>query len=74
MLIDGGYTEEAATLMEYAVGTRTDISRTYYRLAEYYVSRRESDKIQWLKDTADGLHSSNRSIILKHLKETYPDI
>ncbi len=73
-LITAGYADEAATLMEFAVSTRTDISRTYYQLADYYVSRRESEKIQWLKDTADGLLSSNRSIILNHLKETYPDI
>ena len=73
-LITAGYADEAATLMEFAVSTRTDISRTYYQLADYYVSRRESEKIHWLKDTADGLLSSNRSIILNHLKETYPDI
>ena len=74
ILIAAGHTKEAAILMEFAVSTQTDISRTYYQLAEYYVSRRESEKIQWLKDTAEGLRSSNRSIIMKHLKETYPDI
>lgn len=73
-LIAAGYAKEAAILMEFAVSTQTDISRTYYQLAEYYVSRRESEKIQWLKDTAEGLRSSNRSIIMNHLKETYPDI
>ena len=74
VLIAASYAKEAAILMEFAVSTQTDISRTYYQLAEYYVSRRESEKIQWLKDTADGLQSSNRIIILNHLKETYPDI
>lgn len=74
VLIAAGYTEDAAILMEFAVSTRTDISRTYYQLAEYYVSRRESEKIQWLKDTVEGLRSSNRNIILNHLRETYPDI
>lgn len=74
ILSAAGYTAEAATLMEFAVSTRTDVSRTYYQLADYYVSRRESEKIQWLKDTADGLRSSNRNVILNHLKEMYPDI
>lgn len=74
VLIAAGYVKEASILMEFAVSTRTDISRTYYQLAEYYVSQRESEKIQWLKDTADGLRSSNRSIILNRLKEMYPDI
>lgn len=73
-LIAAGYAKEAAILMEFAVSTHTDISRTYYQLAEYYVSQRESEKIQWLKDMADGLRSSNRSTILNHLKEMYPDI
>ncbi len=74
ILITAGYCKEAAILMEFAIGTQTDISRTYYQLADYYVSRRESGKIQWLKDTAAGLRSSNRSIIMNHLKEMYPDI
>ncbi len=73
-LIAAGYAGEAAILMEFAVSTQTDISRTYYQLAEYYVSQRESEKIQWLKDTAAGLRSSNRNIIMNHLKELYPDI
>ena len=73
-LIAAGYAKEAAILMEFAVSTQTDISRTYYQLAEYYVSQRKSENIQWLKDTADGLRSSNRSIIISHLNETYPDI
>ncbi len=73
-LIEGGYTDEAATLMEFAINTRTDISRTYYKLADYYVSQRKSEKIQWLEDTADGLLSSNRNIILNHLKEIYFEI
>lgn len=74
ILIAAGYVKEAAILMEFAVNTQTDISRTYYQLADYYVSQRESEKIQWLKDTADGLRSSNRNIILNHLSEMYPDI
>lgn len=73
-LIAAGYVKEAAVLMEFAVNTQTDISRTYYQLADYYVSQRESGKIQELKNTAAGLRSSNRNIIMKHLEEAYPDI
>ncbi len=74
ILIAAGYVKEAAVLMEFAVNTRTDISRTYYQLADYYVSQRESEKIQWLKNTAEGLRSSNRNIIMNRLNETYPDL
>lgn len=73
-LIAAGHAKEAAVLMEFAISTQTDISRTYYQLADYYVSQRESDKIQWLKDTADGLRSSNRNSIMNRLQEMYPDI
>ena len=74
LLIAAGYDKEASVLMEFAVTTHTDISRTYYQLADYYVSQRESDKIRNLTDTASILHSSNSKIILNHLKELYPDI
>lgn len=74
VLIAAGYVKEAVPLMEFAVNTQTDISRTYYQLADYYVSQRESEKIQGLKDTAAGLRSSNRNVIMRHLEETYPDI
>ena len=71
-LITGGYTKEASVLLEYAVSTNTDISRTYYQLADYYASQGESSKIRGLVETASNLHSSTRNIIIKHLKEQYP--
>ena len=74
ILIDGGYAKEAVPLMEFAVKTNTDISRTYYRLAEYYASQGEDEKIRGLLDTAANLRSSNSGIITKHLKEQYPEI
>lgn len=74
ILIAAGHNKEASVLMEFAISTHTDISRTYYQLADYYVSQRESDKIRTLTDTASILRSTNRNIILKHLKELYPDI
>ena len=72
-LISGGYTEDASVLLEYAVSTNTDISRTYYQLADYYVSKGELPKIHDLVKTASNLRSSNRDIIIRHLKERYPE-
>lgn len=68
-LLEAGYTDEAAVLMEFAVSTRTDISRTYYQLAEYWSSRGEKNQVERLIQTAEGLQSSNRDGILKHLRE-----
>lgn len=73
ILTDAGFMAEAAVLMEFAVNTGTDISRTYDKLAAYYASQGESFRIRRLIETAAGLHSSNRNIILRHLREQYPD-
>lgn len=73
VLIAGGYTKDASVLMEYAILTNTDISRTYYQLADYYASQGELPKIHSLIETASNLRTSNRNIIIKHLKEQYPE-
>lgn len=70
-LIDAGYEKEAAVIMEFAVSTNTDVSSTYYRLADYWISRGERFQVERLIHTAEGLRSSNRNAILRHLKEKY---
>ena len=74
VLLDTGYTKEAAVLMEFAVSTGTDVSKTYYELAEYYASQGEEEQIKRLKGLAGALHSSSREIILRHLSKEYPEI
>lgn len=74
ILIDNGYSKEASLLMEFAVSTDTDISRTYYLLADYYASTGQYREIDRLREVAKGLRSGNRSIIIKHLQENYPDV
>lgn len=71
ILLDAGYGKEAAVLMEYAVNTRTDVSRTYYQLADYWAFRGEKFRIEELIRIAESLRSSNRNIIIQHLKEKY---
>ena len=73
-LMEGGCQKEAATLMEFAVSTGTDISRTYYSLAEYYVSLGQYREIDRLREVAKNLRSVNRDVIVRHLKESYPDV
>ncbi len=72
VLLGTGYMEEACVLMEFAVFTGTDISRTYYELAAYYASQNQEDKIRQLKDSVSALRSSNRDLILTHLNKQYP--
>lgn len=73
-LIGDGYQKEAAVLMEFAVSTGTDISRTYYSLADYYASLNQYREIDRLREAAKNLRSINRDIIVKHLQENYPDV
>lgn len=68
-LQQAGYNDEAVLLMQFAVDTRTDISRTYYQLAEFWAARGEGSRIEELIRTAEGLRSSNRETILRHLKQ-----
>ncbi len=74
LLLDSGYQKEAALLMEFAVSTGTDISRTYYSLAEYYASQNRYQEIDRIREVAKTLRSVNRDIIVRHLKESYPDV
>lgn len=74
LLLEAGCRKEAAGLMEFAVSTNTDISRTYYLLAEYYASLRRYNEIDRLRETAKTLRSANRDVIVKHLQESYPDV
>lgn len=74
LLTEAGYQKEAIPLLEFAVMTGTDISRTYYLLAEYYVSAGQYKDIDRLRQTARNLRSANRDIIVKHLRETCPDV
>lgn len=71
-LLEAGCAEEAATVMEFAVSTETDVSRTYYRLAEYYLSSGRPEEISRLTETAEKLRSVSRNQILRHLKEYLP--
>ena len=69
VLIEAGYIKEACVLMEYAVNVGTDVSRTYDKLAEYYISQEDAVSIDRLKHLAGNLRSSNRDIILRHLNQ-----
>ena len=67
-LLKEGLSEGAAKIMEFAVRTETDVSRTYYRLAEYYLSLGRPEELTVLKRAAEKLRSSNRDQILRHLE------
>lgn len=69
LLIQNHYQKEAVPLMEFAVTTGSDVSRTYYALADYYTSTGQTGEIRRLRAAAGNLRSSSRDIIVKHLRE-----
>lgn len=71
ILLENGHSSEAETIMEFAITIRTDVSRTYYKLAEIYSIRLETERVQKLIDTAEDLRSSNKKIIVRTLQESY---
>ncbi len=71
VLWDAGFQKEAVSIMEFAVETHTDISHTYYRLAEYYQSHGEASRIRSLLETAETLHSANKNAIVRTLQKSY---
>lgn len=67
-LLEAGFKEEASVLMEFAVSTGTDISRTYYQLADYWNTQGEWAQVDRLIQCAENLRSSNKDAIIKNLR------
>ncbi|MBQ7933481.1 MAG: hypothetical protein IJ327_01655 [Lachnospiraceae bacterium] len=68
-LYQAGFMQETLQILEFALSTGTDVSKTYYLLAELYISRGEPDKITHLIEMAQELRSINRSSIVRTLQE-----
>lgn len=73
ILLETGYVEEATILMEFAVSTGTDVSRTYYELADYWASQGETIQIERLITSAENLRSANKNAIVRQLREKYSE-
>lgn len=71
VLYSANYVNEAKILMEFAVSTGTDISRTYYKLADIYTSRGENYQIEQLITQAENLRTSTKKTIVRTLQESY---
>ncbi len=69
LLYNKGYAKEVRQILEFAVSTRTDVSRTYDMLSDIYVANNESHKITGLIETAETLNSLNKEVILRHLQQ-----
>ncbi len=71
LLYDGGHADDTCTLLEYAVSIGSDVSATYYLLADIYQARGQERKILELIDTASDLTGKSGKAIAHTLRESY---
>lgn len=70
-LMEEGHVNDACVIMEFALSTGTDVSSTYYQLAELYAARGQLSQVQELIHRAEELHSSQKKTIVRTLQERY---
>ena len=66
------YRQEAKQVLEFAISTDTDISHTYYLLADLYDEEGETQKKAALIERAENLKSSLKGSIVRTLQESGP--
>lgn len=68
-LLSLGYEKEGITVLEFGIECKTDVSATYYTLANYYAAHQQIEKIAHLIDVASELNSLTKQPILTTLGE-----
>lgn len=72
VLYKNGYVDETQTILEFAISTKTDVSKSYYLLADIYKQKEQPEKIQHLIDVAGTLNSALKNSIVRTLQESNP--
>lgn len=71
-LYEAGFPDAAKTILEFAVSTRTDVSRSYYLLADIYDAENTPEKKTVLLETARSLKSAMKNTIVRTLQQSGP--
>ncbi len=71
-LHESGNDALAIMTLEFAISTNTDVSKSYYLLAQLYTDAHTPEKIFDLMESAQNIKSMQRDAILKHLGELLP--
>lgn len=72
ILYKNAFVKEARDILEFAVSTGTDVSHSYYLLADIYDAGGEYDKKAALIEKADTLRSTMKNVIVRTLQESGP--
>lgn len=68
-LYDAGHVNDARVILEFAVSTKTDVSRSYFLLASIYKKEGTPEKIEHLIQVASSLQSAMKNTIVQTLQE-----
>ncbi len=77
-LYDEGLYQDAATVLEFAVSTRTDVTATYKLLCDIYNDKLHysytefNDKLNWMSEIAESLNSLSKEQIRGYLDSFSP--
>lgn len=71
LLYDAGRIDDALLYLEFAISTGTDVSKTYFLLADIYKERQDTGKIQHLITQAESIPSLMKQAIVRTLRESY---
>lgn len=71
-LFKAGMHSEARTVLEFAVSTHTDVSQSYFLLADIYEREYQPEKIESLIEKAEGLNTVMKNSIVRTLQESGP--
>ena len=71
-LFRAGKTSDARMILEFAISTRTDVSQSYFLLADIYEQDGESSKKEELIQAAEELNTVMKSAIVRTLQESGP--
>lgn len=69
ILFEAGYVDDAATVLEFAISTGSDIKGTFVLLGDIYISRGQLEKIDELKMMAGQLDSLMKNPIINALDD-----
>lgn len=72
ILYTNAHIAKARAILEFAVSTGTDVSHSYYLLADIYDADGEYDKKAALIEKADALRSTMKNVIVRTLQESGP--
>lgn len=72
LLYDNGFVSQARQVLEYAIGVGSDVSKSFYLLADIYQSLGECDKIDSLIESAEKLNSALSATIVRTLQGPGP--